>query len=400
MNIFSRLFKQNRDSSFALGGTPQTGRVLKPPKNADEMSRHYQGWVFSASSTIAEEVAQIKFNVANRQGDVLNKHKVLDFLEYPSPEWPAGDLIQFASIDLDLTGEAFWQIIVNQSNRPIELFPINPSAVTVELGESGLPTNYKCRISNSDNRTIPRELMIHFRRPNPVNKLRGKSIVEAGYDGVAIENVSADSSYSAIKNYESPPGVFKTDRTVSQAGKDSIRESWRRIVSGPGNRGKIAVLERGMDYQKISTDLEKFQMTATRKMNRDYILGMFKTSASVLGIEENSNRASAETDDYRFSVRAIRSRMNIITQALNFRLMPLIDKTKTYKLGFENPVPRDKEFDLKERVETTKMPFRTINEVRADLGLPAIQGGDKIYQALNNVPLGSNIQVGKAETKK
>jgi hypothetical protein len=63
-------------------------------------------------------------------------------------------------------------------------------------------------------------------------------------------------------------------------------------------------------------------------------------------------------------------------EKLNERLVPLFDPSGRLFLAADDPRPEDRELRLKEQVQHVQAGIRTVNELRAELGLPSVSWGD------------------------
>jgi phage portal protein BeeE len=118
------------------------------------------------------------------------------------------------------------------------------------------------------------------------------------------------------------------------------------------------------------------QLEQLRKLNRDIILGAFGVPASVMGITESVNRANAEAGDVMFGRWILKPILERIKQAVNERLVHLIDKNLF--LDYTEPTPENRELHLKIADTGFKGGILTRNESRALLGYgEAGEGGDE-----------------------
>ena len=110
------------------------------------------------------------------------------------------------------------------------------------------------------------------------------------------------------------------------------------------NAGKLAVL--GNDIEFVPNRLRKLDIISLeqKKFNRDQTLAMFNTSATNLGIDSATNRATAEASEYALTKRVINPNMHKITDTLNSQLLPQYDSKLI--LTHDNPIPADKKHEL------------------------------------------------------
>ena len=84
------------------------------------------------------------------------------------------------------------------------------------------------------------------------------------------------------------------------------------------------------------------------------------------------NRANAEVADYRHSKNGVLPRCRRIEEKLNEKLIVKYDERLF--CAFDNPVPEDREFRLKENTEYLKVGALSRDEVRSEIGKD-VRGG-------------------------
>ena len=123
---------------------------------------------------------------------------------------------------------------------------------------------------------------------------------------------------------------------------------------------KLAILERGLKYQQVGSGLKDMNFQDLGRSVRDEILAIFGVPASKLGLVEDVNRANADTNDYTYQKETILPKLRLIEEKLNEKLMPLYDTGLVVK--FDNPVPEDKDFRLREISEHIRTGYSSIDE--------------------------------------
>ena len=124
----------------------------------------------------------------------------------------------------------------------------------------------------------------------------------------------------------------------------------------------MAILENGLKFQKIGSDIDNMQFSGINDSIRDEILVCFGVPASKLGLVKDVNRANAEANDYTYQKETVLPRLRLIEEKINEKIMPMYDEKLISK--FDNPVPEDKEFRLKEKTEHIRSGFSSIDEER------------------------------------
>ena len=100
---------------------------------------------------------------------------------------------------------------------------------------------------------------------------------------------------------------------------------------------------------------------------RDEILSMYGVPASKLGLVDDVNRANADANDYTYQKDTVFPKMMLLEEKFNEKLAPLYDPNLV--IQFENPVPDDNDFRLKEKEANIRMGLTSIDEEREKEGL-------------------------------
>jgi len=181
-----------------------------------------------------------------------------------------------------------------------------------------------------------------------------------------------------------PGGILQFDEGLSDSDFDRLVSRWQEQHQGVANAHRVAVLERGkwVDRKFSGKDMQLEQL---RKLNRDIILGAFGVPASVMGITESVNRANAEAGDVMFGRWILKPILERIKQAMNERLIHLVDKNLF--LDYTEPTPENRELHLKIADTGFKGGFLTRNESRALLGYGEAEEGGNEFMAPAPAPV-------------
>lgn len=400
MGLFSRF------SGKSLWGFKSLGKGFTRITSRRAQVAQFNGWVYAASNTNANRIGKYEPEVyrvvKKRTGDELVRqydHPMLALLRRPTRlHFSKTQMFQLLSIFLDLSGEAYWWLNTPEGMAtPAEIIPLNPGGITVIKDNRGVPSTYQYSWGGVY-ATYPAEQVIPFRLPNPDDLFAGKSVVEAASDGINIESGAVKLAGQTFKNGGLLSGILSSEGTLGPQQIERIRAGWQRMYQGIDNAQKIAILDGKLKFQPTGQSLDDVKMLDTRTFNRDYILSLMGMSKILLGQGDTVNRATAETIEYVLAEYFIEPRMAMITDVISQRLLPLYHGGRMPNdviVKHKNMVPKDKEFNLKRLRAGVGMPWITIDEARAEQGLPPLPDGQgaTIYQNLSQVPLGTNVRV-------
>jgi len=369
LDIFRRTEKKNY--SILGSGIPAP---YSPSNNENKL------WVYAAADALACEVGDIEFVMWDRSKDPreqVQSHPLLTLLNIPNPIMTKYYLMNLISKHLSLYGEAY--IKIPASGEPLELQPILPVDVS-PMVVNGNFTGYTYK-----GQTLRIDELIRFINPDPDNPIRGKGYLKALEDILSIDKMASQTQIAAFINNAIPSIILSTEQTLKPEDIESLKSMFNEAYRGPQNAGKVVVLEKGLEAKPLSTSLRELELAPLRKQHRDVILSVMKTSGAILGIQEHSNRTAAEANDYTYALRTVKPQMQLIVDALNKWLLPRFPKFENYVLSFKTPVPKDRDFEQKVKIDSLR--YRSINELRAEEGYTPVAGGEEIYQQLGNAPL-------------
>ena len=337
-------------------------------------------WLYAVVSRIAQSVAASEWELSTlgRDGnlDVISTHPLLDLWEQPNEFMTGFEFRETFMQHLDLTGHTFWLKVPGVAGGMPELWPLRPDRVTPVPDAKTFLKGYIYKIG-SEEIALRTNDIIWTKSPSPLDLYGAASPVGALFMDLDSEQLAARWSRNFYANSAQPGGVIEFEDTLSDDEFEQKRLRWESSHKGVNNAHRVAILEKAK-WVSTSQSQRDMQFEQIRKLNRDTILGSFGFPAAMLGIMENSNRANAEEAERMFGRWVIKPRLRRIQEAINKDLARLVDPA--LKFTFVDPTPEDKAFTLQEASVGFKERILTLNEARAKLGFPEIEGGDEIAE--------------------
>jgi len=319
----------------------------------------YVGWSFVAISTIADEVASLQRQLTDKSGKNIES-KELALIDNEL-------LVNIVSF-MKLNGACYvWKNRV--WNTISELVVLRPDLVTPVLNSAWTQLDHWEYMQKK----FPVEDIIPFVQFNPQLpyplRLTGVSDVQAIATTIDWDVQASKWNRQFFFNSANPWGVLETDQDLSKDKIDLIKRSWEEKYRGTQNSNKVALLTGGLKYKPASPSQKEMDFIATRRFNRDEILGIYKLPPQVIGLvtEWSTGNIWKKDADMIFSRRTIRPLAMKIADTLN---RFLFEWKGTFE--FINIIP----YDLTE----TRMDFdsggMTLNEFRKSRGLKPVVGWD------------------------
>lgn len=384
--------------SFLLGIQP-------PEMKGRDFLAAYRGWVYACVNAISEEVGTLELKLMRITADgkqEVTKHIALDLLNNVNPFMSSSDLLLSTQAYLDLAGDAFWYLPPGSVTRkPAEIWVLDPTRMSVIKNSQTFIGGYSYKNEAGQEIPLPVNQVIQFKRFNPLNRYRGIGTVQAAAMAIDIDTFSAQWNKTFFANSAVPSAVLETEGTLTEEQFNRIKASWDVSHVGAENAHKLAILQGGLKFKSMNLSQKDMDFLEQRRFTRDEILGIFRVPKTVLGITEDVNRANAEASEFVFAKRVVKPRMQFIVDRLNEFYIPLFGEDPI-KLFFEfvDPVPENVELDLRRFETGLRSGFLTINEVRAEEGLPPVKNGNTAFISSILIPLGQVEEpAGKAVKK-
>lgn len=354
-------------------------------------------WQFKASKLLAEEVGSAIFRLYKIKADgtwsEIESHPVLDLLYKPNLYSTRSELFEAVSMSLDFFGNAylFMDGADSPTAKPKALHILKPQNITIVRTDT-FPANivaYKYRYNAREYVFQPHQVL-HIRETNPSDPLKGLGPVQAMEDSIELDRNSKRWN-SAFFNNSARPDLILKSKFKTREQMDPIRAQFEDKYKGTENAHKVAILPDGVEPEKMGWNQRDMDFVEQLRWTRDDILSGLRTPHVVLGLGagENLNRATADATNYIYALRTIMPRLRRIASQVNAFLLPRFGKDLV--IDFDNVVPEDEDLQVRKRVAALGgAPYQSVNEVREELGLDPVKGGEDVMAPYSQMPLGSS----------
>lgn len=243
--------------------------------------------VYSAVTLIASSVGILpkhiyKLNAAEGSDGVEVKHDVEALMRNPNPymtEYVFTETLQSHACTWG-NGYALIQRESRSSPRPIALWPVDPSKVTIH-GKDEEDTYYIIRDDNGEETDVEYMDMLHL--PGLCSDgRRGYSVVGLAREAIGLGLATEKYGASYFGEGATPRLVISHPGDLTQRAKNNLRKSWKEIYSNSQSPHGVAVLDEGMKVDSIGLPPEDSQFLQTRQFQIVEIARWFRVPPHML----------------------------------------------------------------------------------------------------------------------
>ena len=321
----------------------------------------------------------------------VTEHPFIVLMEEVNSGYNGFDLMQLTQVHQELIGNAYWAIIKSKTlDRPEQIWPLLSQWVTIVPSTDTGPDMVKeYRYGNqktlAEKHKFEPDEIIHFRMPNPRDLWYGTGPLQASLLSADLNSKYDEFNHSVIDNNAVMPWALESDLPIGEESIKRLRKDINRQHRGRNRAGIFGIFEGGLKI-KMLADAKDIDWRAGSRVTLEKLGRAFDIPWSLLSTED-VNKANADAGRRQWKEDGIRPRLTRNEQKLNERLIPMYGD-ETLFVAYDNPVPEDKEFLLKQQGLWLDKGVVTINEVRSFEGKEEVEWGNVPLVASNIVSLG------------
>lgn len=377
-------------------------------KDARAFVGHNRGWAYICASRNAETIAGVQLRLYAKGGtrkyytrqaltperkayiesiigksaddvtEVLDGHPLYELVHNVNDELTEVELIESTVTYQELTGDAYWFKERGPLNVPVKLHPLMSQYVRIVRDSQAQLVGYLYGKTESDRIALEARDVIHFRYPNPADPDYGLSPMEAAFGAVNLLEAQQEYQTNMFDNGGMPEVGIIVKGEVNEAERKKLYSEWKQKFASKRRGDKAIVLQGDMDIKTFGYNPSDTGLEFTQKFSREEVAAAFGIPLTLIQLSEAS-RAGAEAGNYSYMAYTILPKLRRIEQKLNEELASEFDDRLFF--AFDNPVPDDKDFRLKQIETRLSTKMTTINEERAQDGLAPVAWGDEPVQA-------------------
>ena len=328
--------------------------------------------IASDLSTVPGKLYKIDPNTGDESE--ITKHPFLDFMQKPNPlhQLSPAACWRLLQIYLELKGEGYFVFEFDALGRPAEIWPL-PTSWVQQTPYLGHPF-YEIKTTGGLIRNIPVDDVFCMMELNPLDPYkRGLGPAEALADEIETDEYAAKFQKRFFFNDATPATLISMPNSKREQ-RERFREEWNSRFRGPFNSHGIATVDGDVTVTKLAENMRDMDMMQGRTFLRNETLEHFGVPREIMGITENSNRATADAAMFIYAQNVLTPRLDRRAEAINTQILPLFGEGLLWR--FDDIVPRSQDFDKSLALDSYNAGIITKNEARELIGYEPADNGD------------------------
>lgn len=347
------------------------------PKAALEVSV-----VSACIQKIAQTIASLDVDVYRVEGDKQERisHPLRELLRLcPTEGFTAFDFWECVISDSYLYGRGFVAIHRDGMGMITSLEPIDPAIIK----DAELPDGRMAYMNTETNDVyLEEELFI-------VKAFRSHSPMDAHRRTIGLMKAAEGYASSFFNSGGNVSGILKTAHTLTDEQFERLRASWHSRNHGPSGAHRTAILENGVEFERVGSNPDAAQLQQARKMQAEQIALALGVPPALLGLDTGVTYSNTEEQGKHFATFTIGPLVRRLEQESSVKLLSESERTNTEVRFQMSALLRPNVKDAGEYyTRLIQAGVVSINEAREKLeNLNPIEGGDSHFVAVNLAPL-------------
>lgn len=374
-----------------------TSNITVTPENAMSAPS-----VYACVKLISQTIARMPWMVLKNDyktgtAEPDKEHNIYGLLNVESNEdMTAHSWRELTVSDLCLYGNSYSFIQRNAAGEAVSLEHLRPDYMFMQRDQANQPyyqyysgaVSDKASVENKQRMFRPFDIL-HCLTATGGDGILGMAPIAAMRNLIAQELALEEYVARFFSNSARPSGILTMPGTLSAEAAGRLRESWQKQQGGVFNSGRIAVLENGLTFSPVSTNMVENQMIDVRKYCRAQIASAFGVPSFKIGATESISYSSQEQGEAAFISSTLANYASIIEQEVNRKLFKRGTDYYT-RINFDDLQRGDRASRYSSYNIGLTTGLLTVNEARALESLPSIgESGDTVRVPLNTATPGA-----------
>lgn len=346
-------------------------------------------------SFLADNAAQVPIKVHERASDT-DRPRVTDspaalLLADPNPDMTAFEFKRCLYSDLLLYERFMCLIMESDTPSGYELRPVPTTWMQGYKGGSVFaPESVIVGVPGNAPVEVPSENFVLWHGYDPTDPMRQCSRISALKETLH-EQVESNSFRRQMWRRGGRFNMYLTRPKDVQAWSpeafERFKETWKASWAGSdaGEGGGTPILEDGMEIRNVQFNSRDAQWAEAVKLSREDCAAVYHVNPAMIWPGSGQTYASARDNARALYNDCLASTLMQACDRINKVILPRVGEPPSHYAAYDLKIKTEGTFE--ERIATLSSavgaPFLSRNEARAELNLPAIEGGDDLITPLN-----------------
>lgn len=353
-----------------------------------------QPYVYVCARDIAQAAASVKYQILKEGTELTDPNSVIaSTLKSPNPHETWKDLIEVTFLHLELSGNAFWELVRDEKGELIGIYSLHPHKMEIVPHPSKKVSGYVYypKKGSTEEIVYSADEILHFKYIDPKDQYWGQPPIRASGNSITLDFYALGWNKDFFKNGAVPDGVLESEEQISETAYNRMIALW---IKRHGNLNKKshmpAILEEGLKYKPIGISQRDMQFKDLRAMSKQEVY-------DVMGVPATWRTNPAEKKS--FWLDNVIPKLGKIEQAINIHLMQPDENSKNMDNFEFKFVSLEIESIVEDEAVKTQIVgdlvakgIMTINEVRARYwGKPPVPWGEEAWMPVGLAPVSSGL---------
>lgn len=340
---------------------------------------------------LARQTAQLGIHTYQRNPlddgrERVRESELARLMDAPNPDQTTYEFVRSLVSDLAIYDVAYVLRVMGVDGW--ELRTLRPRWVQIVESTPYAPTTYAVTWPNLPPVKVPASQVIAFHGWNPDDELRGASPVVT-LRAMLTEQIESQSFRlqmwargGRIGNYLTRP--VGAGQPMSAAARTKFQRQFNEAWTGRGEKaGGVPFLDEGIELKQSRFNAKDEQWAESTTLSLRTVAGVYHVNPTMVGDTAGVSYANVREFRKMLYGETLGPTLMMLEQRLNLGLRDLAQPGEYVEFNVESRLRGDAVEQAAVLQTGIGGPWMTINEGRARLNMPAVEGGDELIRPLN-----------------
>lgn len=260
--------------------------------------------VFACVRVLSETLASLPLITYKRL--TRGKNRASDFYLYPilhdtpNPEMTSFTFRETLTAHTALWGNAYAEMQLDGAGRVTALWPLLPNRTQPERLPSGTLI-YKTFVPGAGYRALSADRVLHVRGLG-MNGVLGLSPIAQARNAIGLALATEEFGGRVFGNGSMPGVVLKYPGNLTDDQYNDAQSSWQAAHGGLSNAHRVAILEGGIEAERLGIPNDDAQFLETRKFQTREIARLFRVPPHLISDLEQATFSNIEQQSLEFVI--------------------------------------------------------------------------------------------------